>query len=586
MRAKMFENVFCHSGTETQEKKLCLCATVAFSLLFTSGMFSQNLEKIGKKDMVTIGGGMNFNSIFYDAQGFPSRRDPFTWYFNGNLNINILDVSLPFTFSYSNLHGTYTQPFNMQSCSPKYKWAQAHIGTTSMNFSSYTLAGHIFTGGGIELTPNGFYFGAMYGRLNKATEFDLTNSSAENMSFKRMGLSGKIGYDKNGNAISMTYFTAKDDPTSLLFIPVSANLSPAQNSAISFSGKTKFLKFFSAEGEFAISGLTRNIYSETETTDFSGMEKFLLPTKATTQFFKAYKGSIAYTGKRISVAINHEHVDSDYQTFGAYYFNNDLDNWTVAPSFRMFAGKLTLAFNTGWQHNNLDGTKLTTAHRWVGSTNISFTPNQLWNFTSSYSNFTTFSNRRLQSDPFWQASPADTLSFYQIAQQANTSIIHSFGKKSTKQSISLIGAYQLTGTQQNLLVQSNAKVMNGNIAYSLQIAKTKTSISVIANYNRSESGILLTELIGPGLQGSQTICKGTLRISAGSSYNRSYSNEILTSNILSHRAQFSYSPKVKRKIYGKPSLSVNAIYVNRFPIIVSQGTTGELTVTANLGWSF
>ena len=455
-----------------------------------------------------------------------------------------------------------------------------------MNFSSYTLAGHVFTGGGIELAPKGFYFGAMYGRLNKATEFDLTTNSSDNMSFKRMGIAGKIGYDKNGNAISMTYFTAKDDPNSILFIPPGTNLSPAQNSAISFSGKAKFLKFFSAEGEFAISGLTRNILSETETTDFTGMEKFLMPTKTTTQFFKAYKGSVAYAGKNISIAINHEHVDSDYQTFGSYYFNNDLDNWTVAPSFRFFSGKLSIAFNTGWQHNNLDETKLTTAHRWVGSTNISFTPNQKWIFTSSYSNFTTFTNRRLQSDPFWQASPADTLSFYQIAQQANASIIHSFGKKAVKQSISLITSYQLTGTQQNLLVQSNAKVLNGNCAYSLQIVKTKTSISIIANYNRSESGMLLTELFGPGLQYSQTLCKGTLRISAGSTYNCSYSNEMLTSNILSHRAQFSYSPKVKRKIYGKPSLSVSAVYVNRFPVLATQAVTGELTVIANLGVNF
>ncbi|HET6992760.1 MAG TPA: hypothetical protein VFJ43_15610, partial [Bacteroidia bacterium] len=530
-----------------------------------SAILSQNLEKIGKKDMVTIGGGMNFNSIFYNAQGFPSRRDPYTWYFNGNLNISILDVSLPFTYSYSNLHGAYTQPFNMQSCSPKYKWAQGHIGTTAMNFSSYTLAGHIFTGGGIELTPDGFYFGAMYGRLNKAEEYDATTNSSANMSFRRMGMAGKIGYDKDGNSICVTYFTAKDDPASLLFIRPGSNLSPAQNSALSISGKTKFLKFFSAEGEFAISGLTRNIYSGMETTDFNGLEKFIMPTKSSTQFFKAYKGAVAYAGKKVSISLNHEHVDSDYQTFGAYYFNNDLDNWTIAPAFHLMNGKLSLAFNTGWQHNNLDGTKLTTAHRWVASANISFTPNAKWTFISSYSNFTSYTNRRLQSDPFWQSSPADTLSFYQIAQQANCSVIHSFGKKSTRQSISLIGSYQLTGTQQNLSEASNATVLNGNLCYSIQLIKTKTSISLISNYNRSVSGILLTELFGPGLQCSQSFRKGTMRISGGSSYNQSYTNAILTSNILSHRAQFSYSPKMKKRIYGKPSLSVSAIYVNRFP---------------------
>ena len=41
----------------------------------------------------------------------------------------------------------------------------------SMNFSQYTLANHIFTGAGVELTPKNFKFSAMYGQLKKAVEF-------------------------------------------------------------------------------------------------------------------------------------------------------------------------------------------------------------------------------------------------------------------------------------------------------------------------------------------------------------------------------------------------------------------------------
>jgi hypothetical protein len=558
---------------------------VAILLFPSTHAISQNLEKIGKKEMVTVSGGMNFNNVFYNAQGFAARRDPYTWYFNGNLNITILDVSLPFTYSYSNLHGTFTQPFNMQSCHPKYKWMQAHIGTTSMNFSSYTLAGHVFTGGGIELTPKGFYFGAMYGRLSKAVQYDVENDSYEMMAYKRMGLAGKIGFDKNGNSLGVTYFTAKDEAASLLFVPPGVQLSPAQNTAVSISGKTKFLNYFSAEGEFAVSGLTRNIFSETETTDFSGFKKFLLPTKSTTQFFKAMKASLTFALKKFSISVKHEQVDPDYRTFGAYYFNNDLSNWTIAPSFRLFGGKLSVGLNTGWQRNNLDGMKLNTAHRWVGSANVNFAPSPAWNFTTAYSNFTSFTNRRLQTDPFWVPSPADTLSFYQVAQQANASIVHSFGKNAVKQNISLIGSYQLTGMQQNLLVSANTTVLNGNLAYSMQFTKTKLSFSVLTNYNRAQSGLTLTELFGPGVQCSKSFAKG-VRLSAGSTYNRSYTDLELTANMLSHRAQFAYSPKMKKKIYGRPSLSVNAIYVNRFPVIATQTKTGELTVMANLGINF
>ncbi len=567
-------------------KPSCFCAFVAIIFLLPVKTFSQNLEKIGKKDMVTVNGGMNFNSIFYNAQGFAPRRDPYTWYFNGNLNVNILDVSLPFTYSYSNLHGTYSQPFNMQSCSPKYKWIQGHAGTTAMNFSSYTLAGHVFTGAGIELTPNGFYFGAMYGRLNKAVGYDAATNSTTNMSYKRMGFATKIGFNRNGNSFGATYFSAKDDVTSLLFIPPNANIFPAQNTAISFSGKTKLFGVLSAEGEIAFSGLTRNILSESNSTDFSGLEKWLLPTKTTTQFFKAYKVAIACTGKNASISLNHEHVDPDYQTFGAYYFNNDLDNWTIAPAFHLWKGKLSIAMNAGIQKNNLDKSKLNTTHRWVGSVNFNFAPSPAWMLTCAYSNFTSFTNRRPQTDPFWQASPADTLSFYQISQQANSCLVHSFGKKSVKQSVSFIASYQVTGSQQNLIVQPNTVILNGNCAYALQIAKTKTTFSFTGNYNRSVTGILLTELFGPGMQCSDAIWKGRIRVSVGSTYNRSLTNGILTGNILSHRMQLSWSPPMKNKKIGKPIASVNAIYVNRLPVISTQAKTGELTVMVNLGWSF
>jgi hypothetical protein len=236
------------------------------------------------------------------------------------------------------------------------------------------------------------------------------------------------------------------------------------------------------------------------------------------------------------------------------------------------------------QKNNLDKTKMITTRRWVGSVNFNFAPSPSWIFACTYSNFTTFTNHRLQSDPFWEVSPADTLSFYQISQQANSSLIHSFGNKSVKHSVSLIGSYQVTGSQQNLIVQPNTTVLNGNIAYSLQLTKSKTSFSVISNYNRAIAASAVTELFGPGFQCSKTF--RSLRMSVGTTYNRAYSNAILTGNILSHRAQLSWSPKIKNKKFGTPIMSVNGIYLNKFPVLSAQRKTGELTVTANLGWSF
>ncbi|MBK7666968.1 MAG: hypothetical protein IPJ32_06170 [Sphingobacteriaceae bacterium] len=59
-------------------------------MFLASISFSQNLEKVGKKDMVKVSGGLNYSSVFYNADGIPNRRQPFTWFLNGNLNVNIL----------------------------------------------------------------------------------------------------------------------------------------------------------------------------------------------------------------------------------------------------------------------------------------------------------------------------------------------------------------------------------------------------------------------------------------------------------------------------------------------------------------
>lgn len=554
-------------------------------LLICSTGSAQNLEKIGKKDMITIGGGMNLNSIFYDAFGFTPRRDPFTWYFNGNLNITILDVSLPFTYSYSNQQSSYTQPFNMQSCSPKYKWAQAHIGTTSLSYSPFTLSGHVFSGVGIELTPNGFFIGGMYGRFRKAVQDDPLSANEE-LSYKRMGYAFKAGYEGGGNALTVSYFHAEDEPSSLFFVPLEADLTPMENTAVSVTGKTILWKFISLQVDVAASGITRNIFSGSETATYSGWQKWLLHTKTTSEFFRAWKFSAGYNGKTFSIAVMHEHIDPGYQTFGAYYFNSDLENYTVAPSFRLWENKLSLSFNTGFQRNNLAGDRLSTTRRWVGSANVAFNPNKKWMISAAYSNFTSYTRNRPQADPFWTPSPADTLSFYQVAQQGNGTVSYRFGEKDIAHSIALIGSYQVTGQQQSGDLLPATEILNANLTYSLQWKKSKWSLTMLSNYNQSESGSALMKQFGPGFQLGKSFMQNRLRFSGGGVFNRSVVNGILFSHVMSYRSQFAFTPKVRNEKLGRPSLCVNAVYVNKLPVVTGFQSSGELTVTVNLGYSF
>jgi hypothetical protein len=548
-------------------------------------LMAQNLEKIGKKDMVTIHGGLNFSSIFYHAQGFTARRDPFSWFFSSNITVSILDVSLPFTYSYSNNQATYTQPFNMQSCSPTYKWIKGHVGTTALNFSPYTLGGHVFSGAGLELSPKGFYVGGMYGRLKKKVEYDF--NAPQEMSFKRMGYAAKLGYDKNGNTLGLTYFAAKDDPNSLVFLPPESQVTPMQNTAISVGGKVSLWKKLILESEFAVSGLTRNVLAQDETIDAKAWQAFFLPNKTTTQFFRAWKAALGFNATNFGLQLKYEHVDPEYQTLGAYFFNNNFENFTLAPSMRLFKGKLNINLNSGLQFDNLDRSELATTKRWVGSASVSFAPSSKWMFVANYSNFTSFTNVRLPSDPFWVASPLDSLNFTQLSQNASSTVSHNFGKKKIKHGITLTATWQETA--QKLFAYELAggtTVLNGNLGWSMQHTPSKTGGSLSFNYNQSQLDTLLTQFMGPGFNLTKAFYKGMIRTTFGTVYNRALTQRQLSNHVLSSRASFAFSPKIKDKKYGKPSLGFNTVYINRFPVDTTSSTTAEFTGTLNLTYSF
>ncbi len=89
---------------------------------------AQNLEQIGKKNPLTISGGLSVNQIGYAVSGIESRRDPYSFYASGNVNFNLYGWSVPLTFTYSNQQGSFQQPFNQFGLHPTYKWITGHFG--------------------------------------------------------------------------------------------------------------------------------------------------------------------------------------------------------------------------------------------------------------------------------------------------------------------------------------------------------------------------------------------------------------------------------------------------------------------------
>ena len=554
---------------------------------FSLSILAQDLEKLGKKDMVTVNGGININTIYLNTNNLASTRAPFSWFASGNLSIGLLGWRLPFSYQVSNQSRSYSQPFNQYGVTPTYKWVKLYAGWSNVNFSQYTLSGYPFLGGGVELSPKNWKVTILYGQFKKAVAYDFEKESDLYMSYKRMGFGAKVGYEKNGYGIAATIFKAKDVVNSLQYIPETTALQAMEGTVVSLQAKAPILKIFTLSGEYALSGITRNILSEEKAQNEiqTKFPSFLLKQRVTTEFFSAYKTSLAFNKKIFSIAANYERIQPGYITLGAYYFNNDFENITLAPQVRFLKSKLNISLNGGLQHNNIDHKKLTTTKRVIGSTNISFVPNKHWLLNASYSNFTSFSRNRPNTDPFYVYTPADTLRFFQVSQSANALASYNFVKGLYRHAISLNISNVVSAQTIGNFVQPNVTVYNGSTAYSLSHVPSKLSVSFSANANKTIGQNINNIFYGPGINVSKPFLKNTLTASAGSLFNAAFVNNANNGMVFSQRLSMSYKPKLTLK-YGKPYFSLSCSYVNK-PKVVSNGLMlSEFTGNLSAGYSF
>lgn len=571
--------------------RIKIIVLLAIFLLLHECMHAQNLEEISLKKGLKINGSINLNSVGYTVSGIPRRRDPFNWFMTGGLTVSMFGYSAPFSFSYSNVNKNFSQPFNQFSFAPQYKWIKTYIGYNSMTFSPYTLAGHVFLGGGVELTPGKWRVAFMYGRLRKAVLIDMLDTlHYTNASYKRMGYGIKVGYETQGNAISFNIFTAKDDPASLPFILPQNVLTPKQNVAMSIAGrKTFFTKFF-VDAEYAVSVLNNNIRANSESPDSvvanSNLVKGLLPNNTTNQYFDALNTSVGYQGKSYVIRIKYERIAPEYQTLGAYYFNNDMRNITVAPNVRLLKNKITLSANVGVQKNNLNQSRASTTLRTVGAFNAQYMPNEKWNLAGSYSNFSSYTNMRPRVDPNFQNN-LDTLNFYQVSETMTGSMSRSLGSREKPQSIIWTGSYQKASNKSAYDKTAQlSDFLTTNVSYSCSIVPSNLTVALSANvYTNNAAGVQST-FFGPTLNTTKSFLDKTLRCSYATSYNQTSSNRAKTSPVWNHVFSFSYAPQNKKEgnLGNNFSLGINVL--RRLDDIDQQPAFTELTGTFNYTFTF
>ena len=553
-------------------KRQCLLLISVFLLSVTVNAQSFRVENI--KDMVGKGkpfkfsGGFSANSTFSGGNSV-SGRDPFVYYLNGNINMNIYGlVNLPFSFNLTNSGSSYKLPAspNRFSIHPSYKWITGHIGDVSMAFSPYTLNGHIFTGAGVELNPDGWEFAAMYGRLLKAVEYDEVRP-AFLPTYKRMSYGMKVGKNGEKYRTSINIINVKDDISSLITPPDSLGITPMENLAGSLSFLYKPVRFIEVSGEYGLSILTNDRRSN-----------------ASSSHYNAFKAQLNYIGETNRIGVGYERIDPDYRTLGAYYFTNDLENITINAYQSLWENKLNVNASIGLEKDNLANNKASATSRTVGSFNITATPSDRINISLLYTNFQTYTNVRSTFELINQENQLDkldTLNFVQLSQSANMNL-NIITKKTDKQlhNLNINASYQDAASKQGGIYHpgSVTEMINAATAYSWTFLESGLSLNGALNMNNSKILNGNTITWGPTIGSSSRLFKKKVMLSGSFSYNTGYLENIKQNEVFLCRINSAYTPAKRQNI--------TLAYNFQLRSVVNKPATNMSLLTVGYSYSF
>src|SRR5579872_6384618 len=234
-------------------------AILSGMLLTVTAIHAQNLDNLKDQKPFTIHGLLGAGAEFYQSNESYPTRPPFAWNINGSLTPSFYGVSMPLAFVVTQYGKSYSSPFTQLGISPSYKWVKLHLGYRTMLFSPLVFAGQSFLGGGIELSPKGFYFGGWYGLLNKAVQEGTSFAHPIEPQYRRIGYGFKFGIGSPKNNVSISFFHARDDSGSIRRLQDSLTaILPQENSVVGSSWRFTFFHRLVWTGDLAAAILNRD----------------------------------------------------------------------------------------------------------------------------------------------------------------------------------------------------------------------------------------------------------------------------------------------------------------------------------------
>ncbi len=529
---------------------------VVLLFLIPKSACAQQLDNIRNEKPFTIHGNISNNLILAHTNSTLSSSQPFTYILSGNFNASIYGVSLPFSFALSDKQRDYSQPFNQFGLSPSYKWATIHAGFRNVRFSDFTLSGHTFAGAGIELNPGKFRFGMVSGRFNRSTSTNEYTPTIDSLpEYKRKGTSIKLGVGSNKNFVDLVVLRIQDDTSTFKGNPEDyPNRTPEQNLVTGINTKITLSKYLTFEGEGAISLYTSNMRASMyDTSDDSFVYKVsdVILINQSTLWFTAMRTSLLYKKKDFSTKLEFRRIDPGYKSLGAYYFNSDIQNFTVSPSFGLWKRKMLVRGSLGLQRDNLRNTKKATSTRTIGSLSVSVNPSQLFGIDAMYSNYST--NQKAGRSPV-----TDTTKIYQATQTVTLTPRLTF-MSTTKSQMVLLMLNRTNLNDNNPVTQNLTEntATTANLNYILSLFAYRLSLTGGLTYLGMKNSMFENKARGITAGLSKMLAKETLSLS--------WSNTLLFTDYLQNKGKvFTTSVGSNYRLKERHQFRLNIFFTGNF----------------------
>lgn len=382
---------------------------------------------------ISVSGSASVSSDFYEHSSSPlgaqSGRRPAALHrlvFSPTINIGgflTLPLNLMITYPETNtttptlsapsLQEFFSNPANalgLSSFSPKFGWAQFHLGSYTPRMSELSCGDLQLFGGGFDLRPGPIQIAASAGVTQRAVEPDATRNLAG--SYRRNMIMARLGFgNPDTTAVGINVVYAKDDTTSIKnnIVSILPGRPLEDDTAVTLPPDTLRLRAeegfitsldtkillapgvtFTAEG--AVSVFTRDQRADTIAAKDNPLSG-LFVARTSTRIDGAGNVSLAFRYASWGLTFTGLYMGAGFQPLAYPFIQSDRIDLKISPMLNLFNGDLTVSGTIGQRVNNLSETKGEAMTQAIANGQLSVRFSEVISLSSSYSNFGIRNNR-------------------------------------------------------------------------------------------------------------------------------------------------------------------------------------------------